>query len=265
MVHGFGASTYTWRKTLESLAPCYRVFAFDLKGFGLSAKPRDGLYNMEAYTAHLLGFLDAMKLERTVLVGHSLGGALVTRFALLHPERVEAVVLVSPVPVSMPRDDRVLKRVGGNEAQTAAEKAASLNPKLASRLLPTLLRSTITRETVEAGLKVAYHDTRHVTPEMIDTYYRPITIEGAPEALASMAVPPPPPSAPLPPLDSMKLPALVAWGQHDGVVPHESFEHYVRSISGSKKVVFLNSGHVPHEEEADEFQSRLREFLDQLP
>ncbi|MGE3821468.1 MAG: alpha/beta fold hydrolase, partial [Isosphaeraceae bacterium] len=41
LIHGFGASTYTWRGTIEALAGRYRVYALDLKGFGLTAKPKD--------------------------------------------------------------------------------------------------------------------------------------------------------------------------------------------------------------------------------
>lgn len=264
LIHGFGASTYTWRKALDALSPHYRVFALDLKGFGLSAKPKDGQYHMDAYTTHLLGFLDAMKLERPVLVGHSLGGAVATRIALLHPGRVAALVLVSPVPVSLPRDNDALKRVGGGQVRTAAETAAMLNPKLAGLMIPVLLRSAITRQTVEAGLKVAYHDPKHVTPEMVEIYYRPITIEGAAEALASMATPPPP-VAPPPPLNGLKIPTLVAWGAHDAVMSHDRFEEYARAIPGAEKVVFSHSGHVPHEEEPDAFNARLLDFLGKLP
>lgn len=264
LIHGFGASTYTWQKAMAALAPRYRVYALDLKGFGLSAKPKDGQYHVGAYTDQLLGFLDAMKLDRPVLVGHSLGGALATRIALFHPERVGALVLVSPVPVSLSRDHDALNRVGGGEVRTAAEKAALLNPKLASRMIPVLLRSAITRQTVEAGLKLAYHDPKHVTPELVEIYYRPITIEGAAEALASMATLPPP-AAPPPPLQGLKIPALVAWGGHDAVMPLERFETYARTIPGAEKVVFPGSGHVPHEEEPDAFNARLLEFLNKLP
>ena len=272
LVHGFGSSTHTWQKALDSLAPRYRVYALDLKGFGLTAKPKDGQYHMDAYTRHLLGFLDAMKLDRPVLVGHSLGGAVVTRVALLHPGRVGGLVLESPVPVSMPRapGDDLLKRagvegvVGGNKPGTAAEKAAILNPALAKRMLPTMLRSTITRQTVENGLKVAYHDPRFVTPELIEVVYRPLTLEGAAEALASMLTPPPA-APPLPPLGALRLPALVAWGEHDKVVPVTLFEQYAGTIPEASRTVFANSGHVPHEEEADSFNARLLEFLDELP
>lgn len=262
LVHGFGGSTFTWAKTIDSLADTHRVYAFDLKGFGLSEKPRDGLYNMDVYTDHLLGFLDELKLEKAVLVGHSLGGAVVTRVALLHPERVVGLVLVAPMPVTPMRDPKALERVGGVGVKSAADKAASLNPKIASRMIPALVRATLTRQTVEAGLRSAYHDPKFITPELVEIYYRPITIEGAAEALATMANAPPAPK-PLPPMSTLKIPVLIGWGKHDGVMPG-AYEHVARSIPGSKTLIFENSGHIPHEEEAALFNGTIVEFLDGL-
>ena len=75
-VHGFGSCTYSWRRNLEPLAAKgFRVFAIDVKGFGLTAKPRDGQYHLAAFTEHLLDFLDAKGIERPMLVGNSMGGA----------------------------------------------------------------------------------------------------------------------------------------------------------------------------------------------
>jgi pimeloyl-ACP methyl ester carboxylesterase len=271
LVHGFGASTYSWRATIEALAPRFRVYALDLKGFGLTAKPKDGKYNAEAYTRHLLGFLDAMGLDRPVLVGHSMGGAIVARLALEHPGRVGGLVLEAPVPVSMSRGRDALKKAGagGNgdarEIATAADMAAALNPAVAARMLPALLRSAITRQTVEAGLKASYHDPKLVTPELVEIYYRPITIEGAAEALTAMMTPQPLPARPLPPLEGLKVPALVVRGEHDRMIPREAVEAYARLIPGARSAVFAGSGHIPHEEEPVAFNARLRAFLDALP
>ncbi len=273
LVHGFGSSTFTWQKTITALAGKHRVYALDLKGFGLSAKPKDGQYNLEVYTNHLLGFLDVMKLERPAIVAHSLGGAIAARMALLHPERVRALVLEDPMPLVLPKvtDTDLLRKAGVNlgkgpiEPGSAAETAAILNPFMAKAMLPTLIRSTITRQTIENGLKVGYHDPKFVTPELIEVVYRPLLFDGATEALASMLVPQPPEPKPLPGLETLKMPTLVAWGEHDRVVSTTLYEQYAGSIPGAIKVVFANSGHVPHEEEADDFNLRLLGFLDQRP
>ena len=74
LIHGFGSNTYSWRKNVPVLAKDYRVYALDLKGFGLTEKPKDGQYHLNAYADHVLGFIETMKLERPILVGNSMGG-----------------------------------------------------------------------------------------------------------------------------------------------------------------------------------------------
>jgi 2-hydroxy-6-oxo-6-(2'-carboxyphenyl)-hexa-2,4-dienoate hydrolase len=268
LLHGFGSSTYTWQKNLGELSKRHRVYALDMKGFGLTAKPRDGEYHPDAYARHLLGFLDVMRLDRPVLVGHSLGGSVVARLALLHPERVAGLVLVAPAPLWFRHapggpDARAIptKPVAAADAPVPTGVAA---PAPARRVLPALLRAGITRQTVESALRAAFHDPRLITPEMVEAYYRPLTIEGAAEALAAMLNPPPLELAvPLPPLRTLKVPTLVVLGQHDRVVPAQG-ERYARAIPGARRVVFAHSGHVPHEEEPEAFNARLIEFLDQV-
>jgi pimeloyl-ACP methyl ester carboxylesterase len=95
MLHGFGESLFTWRAVLDPLAGAFRVVAPDLPGFGGSTKP-DAAYDLDAMTDRLADFLDRWTAGPTVVVGHSMGGALATALALRRPDRVVAAVLVAP-------------------------------------------------------------------------------------------------------------------------------------------------------------------------
>jgi pimeloyl-ACP methyl ester carboxylesterase len=128
-----------------------------------------------------------------------------------------------------------------------------------------MFRTLITRQAVAGWLKASYHDPSLVTEEMIETYFRPITIEGAAEALAAMMRPPTEGFKPQPPLGSLTLPTLVAWGRHDRIVPRSVADDYARAIPGSRLRIFEHSGHLPHEEEPGRFEHELEAFIDGLP
>ncbi len=68
----------------------------DSIGYGGSDKPADATYTLDFFVDHLLGFLDAVGIDRCVLVGNSMGGAMAIRAALRAPERVEKLVLMAP-------------------------------------------------------------------------------------------------------------------------------------------------------------------------
>lgn len=268
LLHGFGSSTFTWRKTLAGeLAEQFRLVAVDIKGFGLTEKPRDGRYHIRAYADHLLGFLEAMGLERPVLVGNSMGGAVALHLALTHPERVAGLVLVdSAMPdFRPPRIDRARQ---APEAPEAEPSEAGSRRRLTLRPNPNLLRLLITRSMIEQGLKASYRDPSVVTPEMIDAYYVPTTIDGAMEALAAMlstTTDAEAPAQPLPPLESLRLPTLVVWGRHDRVIPVALAEVFTRRIPEASQVIFEGSGHLPHEEEPAAFDDLLARFVLGIP
>jgi pimeloyl-ACP methyl ester carboxylesterase len=101
LVHGFGESLVSWQSVFDRLAGTADVIAIDLPGFGLSSKPPTG-YATDSLAADLLRALRALRIERAVLVGHSLGGAVVVAAALADPGRVRAVVLLDAALVGVP-------------------------------------------------------------------------------------------------------------------------------------------------------------------
>ncbi|MFO7635446.1 MAG: alpha/beta fold hydrolase [Caldilinea sp.] len=93
LVHGLGDEADTWRHVLPSLVAQRRVLAVDLPGFGRSDKP-DAPCSVPWYAGVLLDLLDTLRIERVILVGHSLGAIVSHWLALEHPARVERLVLL---------------------------------------------------------------------------------------------------------------------------------------------------------------------------
>jgi 4,5:9,10-diseco-3-hydroxy-5,9,17-trioxoandrosta-1(10),2-diene-4-oate hydrolase len=93
LVHGLGGFAESWRHNIPELARHGRVIALDLPGFGRSGKPRRA-YTLCFLAQALDGLLRALKVDTVRLVGHSLGGAVIARFALDHPGRVERLAFL---------------------------------------------------------------------------------------------------------------------------------------------------------------------------
>ncbi|HET9228778.1 MAG TPA: alpha/beta hydrolase, partial [Thermoanaerobaculia bacterium] len=77
LLHGFGASTYSWRHVIPALAATFRVVAIDLNGFGYTQRPRTfESYTREGQTDLVLRVMDKLGIESAHLMGHSYGGGL---------------------------------------------------------------------------------------------------------------------------------------------------------------------------------------------
>src|SRR5205807_9832679 len=87
LLHGLGAFAESWRHNIPALARVATVYAVDLPGFGLSAKP-PSRYRLADSARAVHGFLQAMGLGRVAVIGHSLGAAVGLTHALTHSARV---------------------------------------------------------------------------------------------------------------------------------------------------------------------------------
>jgi pimeloyl-ACP methyl ester carboxylesterase len=96
LVHGYQASARIWRLTQEALDPArFRSIAINNRGAGDSDRsPNEADYSIESFAADLYAAIETLGLRNITLVGHSLGGKIVTRYALDHPETLKALVLL---------------------------------------------------------------------------------------------------------------------------------------------------------------------------
>lgn len=95
LVHGLGADSHDWIFNIPALAASHRVIAVDLRGHGHSTVPTSG-YAVDDYVTDLVRLLDHLDIDRTIAVGHSLGGTIVAHLAVEHPDRILGVVEVDP-------------------------------------------------------------------------------------------------------------------------------------------------------------------------
>ncbi|MEK6555548.1 MAG: alpha/beta hydrolase, partial [Bdellovibrionota bacterium] len=96
LLHGIGANILCWRQLWKLLTKFYRVTALDLPGFGHSSKRIDVGYDLDAQTARVATFLEALEIKKTYVLGCSLGGAIALWLSKTRPELVQRVVAIAP-------------------------------------------------------------------------------------------------------------------------------------------------------------------------
>ena len=96
LLHGIGSGAASWVQQLEALGANRRVLAWDVPGYGMSTPVAPESPVASDYASVLTEWLDALHIERCVLVGHSLGAIIAGAFAAVHPQRVSGLLLLSP-------------------------------------------------------------------------------------------------------------------------------------------------------------------------
>lgn len=250
LLHGFGASTFSWREVMGPLASMGRVIAFDRPAFGLTERPMPGEwdgfnpYTPDAQVALTLALMDALNVERAILVGNSAGGTVAVHFALTHPERVQALVLVDPAVYT-----------GGG---APAWLLPLLRTPQARHLGPLLVRRI--RQSGMELLNLAWHDPGRLTPEILAGYTKPLRAQNWDRALWELTTA----SRPLHlerRLQELTMPALVITGEDDRVVPTEQSIRLAGELPNAELVVIPDCGHVPQEECPTAFLEAVKAFL----
>jgi len=252
LLHGFGASLFSWRKVLAPLGQFGTVIAFDRPAFGLTERPLPGdwtgenPYTVEAQVRLTLGLLDQLGVQRAILVGNSAGGTIAMLTAVRYPERVQA--LVSPA-------------VYGGGGAPGWVRPLYAFPQV-RRLGPLFVRFALAR--LEGSLPSAWHDPSKIGPEVWEGYKKPLQVDNWDRAFWEFLVA----GRPLDlekQLDRLTLPALVITGDDDRWVPTAQSVRLAGELPNADLVVVPECGHVTQEEKPAAFMAAAGHFLARLP
>lgn len=243
-LHGFTGSAATWAP-FAGRWPGWRIVAPELIGHGASDAPADpARYRMECAVADLTALLDALRIDRAVVLGYSLGGRVALHLALLTPERVEALILESASPGIDDPEERAA-RVRSDEA----------------------LAALIEREGIEAFVDYwesipLFATQRRLPPETLARQraqrlaHRP---HGLANSLRGMGAGVQSPLRPR--LAEVRQPTLLIAGELDEKYRTLATE-MARLIPEAKAVIIPGAGHATHLERADEFARVVGDVLE---
>jgi len=258
LLHGFAASLFSWREVMGPLSQIGTVIAFDRPAFGLTGRPMPGArmyssatgqnpYTSAAQVELTVGLLDALGVQRAILVGNSAGGTTAMLTALAHPERVQGLVLV----------DAAIYVSGG----TPGLLRPLLNTPQMRRVGPLLVRRISTWG--EDFGRMAWHDPSKITPEVWEGYLRPLRAENWDRALWEFTRDSRAPNLAAR-LSEVQVDCLVITGDDDRIVPTAQSVRLSQELPRATLVVIPACGHVPQEECPAPFLQAVTDFVETL-
>jgi pimeloyl-ACP methyl ester carboxylesterase len=261
LLHGKNFGAYYWEPTIRFLtARGYRVIAPDQIGFGKSSKPTQYQYSFQQLAANTSALLTAAGVTKVSVVGHSMGGMVATRFALMYPDRVEKLILVNPIGLEdwktvVPA--RSLDQAYETEKKATAESIRDYqrNSYYAGTWKPEyekLIEPAVGQLRHPDYPKVAWASA--LTSDMI--YTQPVVYE----------------------FPRLKVPTLLVIGQRDRTAPGRALvadkavaatlgdypalgKNAAAAIPGAKLVEIPGVGHLPMVEAFDAYAAALAQFL----
>ncbi len=208
LIHGFGASTFTWRFMAPELAKTHRVIAVDLKGFGQSDKPFDERYSVFDQAELLAQLIEEKDLRNLTLVGHSFGGGVALLLALEANQRLDGPHhpagaaqfdrLSAEIPVFFRLlDVPLVSQIGVRMVPPSVQTRVALRDRLFRRQQdrPGRDRAYAAPLKTAAGKHAMIHSARQIVPEDIAELSERYK--------------------------TMELPTLILWCDHDRIVPLE--------------------------------------------
>ncbi len=238
LLHGLGGDGSRWAPNIGPLARDFHVFALDQIGFGASDKPLANYHN-GMLSEFLVGFLKAVNVPRASLVGNSMGAGVALYTAVHYPLSVDRIVLAD----------------GGGYRSPSDPPPGPGNAHLKQ------IQNGVTREETREMFRIMFHDRSRVSDAMVDAQlemrlHSAFTIskiqESGEKGLGGLTEAQ---------VRGVKAPTLVLWGRYDELADPAGADRLEQAISGSKKILIDNCGHLPQLECADQFNRIVHEFL----
>lgn len=247
LLHGFGASAFSYKNNLEILGEVGHVIAYDRAAFGFTERPTDWETNPYGTPGQLQVLDELVELfgqdKAVYIVGHSAGGSIAASYAVENQEKLAGLVLFAPA---------VLSGGGGPSGINWIYDIPQLDH------LGPLLVSTIATSGLDI-LYASYFDESAVTQETLNGYTAPLEVIGWERAFWEFNKAPRDRTVGER-LTEITIPTLVITGDTDEVVATED-SRQVAEIMRAELVIIPQTGHLPNEEKPTEFANALSKFI----
>lgn len=247
-IHGIGPglSSFMWRKNFDEFSRDFRVYAFDLLGFGLSDKPSAAPYSADLYVDLITDFIREIAGYPANIVASSLGASYAIRVADEHPELVRSLVLNAPAGI-----DKQNTRPG--------MAGAAFYGLLQSPVLGTSFYNVMASERSirDYARKHMFYDHRRVTSRLVANLYATSHQQGAQHAIAAFLagyLNTDPRAA----FSRLNQPAMIVWGKQDLSAPIQQAAALLRANERAHLEAFDYCRMMPEQEHPERFNSLVR-------
>lgn len=225
LIAGLGYPLWEWHKMTPLLAPHFQVITFDNRGVGQSDKPA-GPYTATMLAADLAGLLDALGIQKAIIMGHSMGGYVAQSFALEYPQRVSKLILAA-TNFGGPRHVPITTEAMAVLMDTSSDPVTRFKNGLLVSTAPNFAER-------HPDIIQAWLDWRLANPIDLDGYQAQLAIGLsllAEEACFEHKLP------------KISAPTLILFGAHDKVVPPDNAYLLAEKIPNSQIVIIPDAGH----------------------
>ncbi|MGE0642771.1 MAG: alpha/beta fold hydrolase [Nitrospira sp.] len=257
-LHGFPESAISWRHQMQPFAQAgYRAWAPDLRGYGGTARSSEiDAYSIESLINDVSGLLDAAHAQRAILVGHDWGGIIAWYYAMRHPNRVDALVIMNaPHPACFEREVRRWRQLhrswymGVFQIPWLPEAALSVgNGYIIGRIFERMAmdRRSLPDEIVDLYRQQACEP--GALTAMIN-YYRAAFRGGGAWRQRSLGY------------QTMTIPTLVIWGLQDQALGAHNLDGLSEWVTDLTVITMADAGHFVHEDQPEQVTRHLLTWL----
>ena len=247
LLHGSNASLHTWQPLIDRLRGQYRIITLDLPGHGLTGATPTGRYDIAEMVATVDQVATAQGVQRFILGGNSMGGAVSWRYALAHPDRVSALILLDAGGMPPRASD---PPPAGNIGFTIMRSA--VGRWLGTRISP--------RSLYERSLRQSVSNEAIITPAMVDRYWELNRFPGN-RAATGIRFARGWDTSGAEQARTIRVPTLILFGAEDRLINPSAAQSFHERIQGSTVVLLPHVGHLPMEEAPDATAAAIRAFM----
>jgi 3-oxoadipate enol-lactonase len=228
LLHGYPLDHHLWDDVAPLLEDTFDLILPDLRGFGESTTV-DSAFTVDDYASDIAGLLDQLGIQKTAIVGHSMGGYVALAFARLYPERVSGLGLVSSQVLADPPDRK----------EGRYKSAADVSDKGIGGVVETMTPKFTSDERLQAFARESMER------------QRPAAFIGALKAMAERM-------DSTPQLSSFKFPVVIIHGEADALIPIDRAREVKNAIPHAHLVELNGAGHMPMMEAKEETARALK-------